>query len=80
MKNQQDFFFPTSASFYKDATRERESNQRSIRYIIHTFSGKLIPQIFVMSVASPDSDMNYRETKAFFKNLSQREHYTQEIK
>lgn len=28
MKNQQDFFFPTSASFYKDATREREQPKK----------------------------------------------------
>lgn len=52
---------------------ERESNQRSIKRITHTFSGKLIPQIFVKSVASLESDMNYRETKEFLKNLSQRE-------
>lgn len=47
--------------------RERESNQRGIKYIIHTFSGKLIPQIFLSSAASLDSGKNYKETKAFFK-------------
>lgn len=62
-------FLLSNFSILLKACYERESNQRSIKYIVHTFPGKLISQIFVRSVASLDSGMNDRETKPFFLNL-----------
>lgn len=72
-------FLPSNFCILLKGCYERE---RITKYKVYNsyILRKLIPQIFVRSVASLDFGMTYRKTKAFLKNFDQMEHYPQEIK